>query len=578
MKRLLSILSIVFLAVVLIACGKEDKKVVGDYADVADGYYFAIEEEYNHDWKYYTVVEVRDGAVVDVEWNALNIYGGNDKVTASRTGEYVMSGSQAAWYEQAKSAEQFIIAEQTDEVTYDDGAETTDAITGVSIKVKPLFDLINDAIDAGPVEKGIYVEGYQHHAIQPDSKGFQYHGEFLVVNGTIVYAYFDAMAEVDGELTSKNQLGIDYGMNWFEQSAKAADYVIDNQDFDVIYKENGHSDSIAGVSIHINEFEEIFNGSMEILPLFAQYSDGTYFAAADEFSHGTKYIVALTIEGGKLVDAKWDAVGIYGEDLKSVQSENGLYEMHDTDDLTEEEHAEKLEWHEQAAAVIEHAIDNQSLSLNYTNDVGNTDTITSVSMKVMDFENLVIKALENGPISKSETEVYADGFYYGYFGENMLDTIKNDAPTQAWRYTASVYVYNGTIVYVDLNAIHEINTVSDTMETYDFAERYAAAEGDPATTIDDIVGKLISKDELGYVYGMGLDFATGQPNGELTWSDNTDIVEAAIIEAQEFTVDYYDNDGHTDSIAGISIHVVEFEEAFNAAMGITEEIVLPPAE
>ena len=64
MKRILSFVLALLLAVSLTACGSETA--------LQDGYYTAQAAEYSHGWKEYITIMVKGGSIVSVEYNAEN--------------------------------------------------------------------------------------------------------------------------------------------------------------------------------------------------------------------------------------------------------------------------------------------------------------------------------------------------------------------------------------------------------------------------------------------------------------------------------------------------------------------------
>ena len=67
MKRILSLVLALLLAVSLTACG--------DKTALQDGYYTAQAAEFSHGWKEYITIMVKGGSIVSVEYNAENASG-----------------------------------------------------------------------------------------------------------------------------------------------------------------------------------------------------------------------------------------------------------------------------------------------------------------------------------------------------------------------------------------------------------------------------------------------------------------------------------------------------------------------
>lgn len=302
MKKLFTFILIIAMVSVLAltGCGSseptvEDEGVVSTYED---GIYFAQEDGFaGSGYKYFTVITVEEGVITDAYWGGTNIQPSGNKRTASEAGNYPMvqvGGAAADWHKQAEAAEAWLLENQdptafeefyTDEEGHTDALQTDDG-TQVSIHVIEFFALAEKALASDPVPEGGFTtpEDYVVTTDLPaDDKGWAYKGEFIVVNGTIVDALYNAVfagefsddtakyfkTDKDGnpdstKPSSKLELGEAYGMAWDAQAVSAAAYVEDTQGFEVNYiDDEGHSDSIAGVSIHVNEFEELFNKAFE---------------------------------------------------------------------------------------------------------------------------------------------------------------------------------------------------------------------------------------------------------------------------------------------------------------------------
>ena len=67
MKRILSLVLALLLAVSLTACG--------DKTALQDGYYTAQAAEFSHGWKEYITILVKGGSIISVEYNAENASG-----------------------------------------------------------------------------------------------------------------------------------------------------------------------------------------------------------------------------------------------------------------------------------------------------------------------------------------------------------------------------------------------------------------------------------------------------------------------------------------------------------------------
>ena len=104
--------------------------------------------------------------------------------------------------------------------------------------------------------------------------------------------------------------------------------------------------------------------------------------------------VSLTVKDGKITEVTWDAVTEDGS-KKSVMSENGEYVM--TEDGPS--------WKEQAEALADALVENQSLGFFSTDEAGKTDSVSGVSISIGGFINLAEQCLaEAAGVELPETE------------------------------------------------------------------------------------------------------------------------------------------------------------------------------
>ncbi|MPW26899.1 hypothetical protein GC105_14025 [Alkalibaculum sp. M08DMB] len=284
-KIILLLLSLTLIASFAIGCasGGSDEPTSGEGVTYKDGVYYAEEETFadGNGYKYFVVVTVADGKISDAEWGGTNVQVLGNKKTLSEEGKYGME-----WHPQAEAAEAWLIENQDpaafDELyTTDEGhtdALKTDAGTSVSIHVVEFFDLAKKALASEPVAEGAYTtpSDFVATATLPleEEDVWEYRADFTVVNGTIVASNFnsvfvgeksdDTEKYFDGDKAlSKKELGVDYGMDWASNAEKSDAFLLETQGFTVNYiDDKGHTDTIAGVSIHVNEFEDLFNSAL----------------------------------------------------------------------------------------------------------------------------------------------------------------------------------------------------------------------------------------------------------------------------------------------------------------------------
>lgn len=232
-----------------------------------DGAYYAEESTYHPEWKYTTSLTVINGNVVAADWNGVSLYGGKDKDTLSKDGEYGMKagGASAEWHEQAEKVEAYFLANQDPtKITYKDEKGHSDTISGATMGVKYFFDLAKAALDKGPIAEGPYKDGFYYAQLPKFSEGFKYMAHIAVNNGTIVGVDFNGIAEnkedPDKDTFSKSGK---YGMKaagaqaeWHEQVEKAEAYLIQTQDpAKITFKDDaGHTDAITGATIKVKDF------------------------------------------------------------------------------------------------------------------------------------------------------------------------------------------------------------------------------------------------------------------------------------------------------------------------------------
>ncbi len=411
---------ILLIALVAVGCAKEEPKAEATVATPApkaavepataglkDGIYFAMDDEFaSSGWKETVTLTVAGGKITKADWNGVNVSGGADKKAYDKAGKYNMvkfGNAQAEWSVQAEKAEQHLIATQDPTaISYKDDEGHTDDIAGVSVHVNGLFTLAQKALAAGPVGRGPYADGaYFAIADEFPSTGWKEYVSFTVLNGRIAAINWSAINRTGDDKKAVDKAG-NYNMvkfgkaqdEWTVQANRVESHLIESQDLSAItYKdEEGHTDDIAGVSIHVNSMYELAekalaSGVQEIGP----YANGTYYASEEAFgSNGWKGFVSLFVSNGNIVQVYYSGVNEAGDDKQAFASE-GNYGMIKASKIDKE-------WHEQAQAAEAYLIETQDpKKINFTNAEGNTDDIAGVSMHVGDFFTLAEKALAAGP-------------------------------------------------------------------------------------------------------------------------------------------------------------------------------------
>ena len=248
---------------------------------------------------------------------------------------------------------------------------------------------------------------YEAKAEAADNNGFTDVVTLTVKDGKITEINWDAVG-ADGSTKSVLSENGEYvmtedGLTWKEQAEALAKAVVENQSLSFLnLDEQGKTDAVSGVSISIGGFTALAEKCLKEAAGITQtleLKDGTYEAKAEAAdNNGFIDQVTMTVADGKITEVNWEAVGEDGS-KKSVLSENGEYVM--TED--------GLTWKEQAEALANALIENQSLDFLQVNEQGKTDAVSGVSISVGGFISLAEKCMnEAAGIEKTE-EVPANG-------------------------------------------------------------------------------------------------------------------------------------------------------------------------
>ncbi len=258
-RRIAFVLLVLAATVLSISCSSSKLK---------NGVYFAQDSDFapQGGWKEQVVLTVERGKITSANWNGVSNIGVADKKTVAASGGYGMviaSKLGLEWHEQAANVEAYLV--KTQDIAFskfnDEGG--TDAITGASIHVKNFFDLVNKAIAAGPVQKGMYAKDGWFFAEQPDfdaNTGWKDSVLLTVVNGTLVDAVWNAKNSDPAKKSKLLQaLAGTYGMaaaaklgEWNVQAAAVQAELLKVQDpAKIPLKDDGTSDAVSGASIHL---------------------------------------------------------------------------------------------------------------------------------------------------------------------------------------------------------------------------------------------------------------------------------------------------------------------------------------
>jgi major membrane immunogen (membrane-anchored lipoprotein) len=254
------------LAVSLVLCIAMAGMVFGQ-AKAKDGVYFAQEDTFApQGWKDQVVVTVAGGKITKVNWNGVSNLGVADKKTVAAAGGYGMKKASKLgleWDAQAATVEAYLVKTQDPGFSKFKADGTTDAISGASLHVKAFFDLVNKALAAGPVARGIYRKDGWYFKDQPDfdaKTGWKDSVLVTVVNGTVVDVLWNGTSR-DAAKKSKlvEATAGRYGMakaakkgEWNVQAAAVQEAIVKAQDpAKIAVRSDGTSDAISGASIHV---------------------------------------------------------------------------------------------------------------------------------------------------------------------------------------------------------------------------------------------------------------------------------------------------------------------------------------
>ena len=248
---------------------------------------------------------------------------------------------------------------------------------------------------------------YEAKADAPDNNGFTDVVTVTVKDGKIAEVNWEAVG-ADGSTKSVLSENGEYvmtedGLTWKEQAEALAKAVVENQSLSFLnLDEQGKTDAVSGVSISIGGFTALVEKCLKEAAGITQtleLKDGTYEAKAEAAdNNGFTDVVTMTVTDGKITEVNWDAVGADGS-TKSVLSENGEYVM--TED--------GLTWKEQAEALANALIENQSLDFLQVNEQGKTDAVSGVSISVGGFISLAEKCMNEAAGIEETEEVPANG-------------------------------------------------------------------------------------------------------------------------------------------------------------------------
>ncbi|MDN5352393.1 MAG: hypothetical protein PWQ12_1313 [Clostridiales bacterium] len=248
------------------------------------------------------------------------------------------------------------------------------------------------ATEATTVTDGAYADGV-YFASQPTfgDTGWKYVVTLVVEGGKIVSADWNGGNVAGGK--DKKTLSADgeYGMDWHLQAKAVEDYLIENQSLENLNytDEEGHTDSVAGVSIHVKEFDELVTEALAQGPVgYGKYVDGAFYAEQAEYGDsGWKDTFSATVISGYIVSASWNGISESTDKDKKTASMDGDYPMVANGGASSE-------WYEQAAMMEDFLIQTQSVDAITMDASTHTDTVAGVTISVASFVELATEALQ----------------------------------------------------------------------------------------------------------------------------------------------------------------------------------------
>lgn len=336
MKKIISIFMVLFVVIVISACGKDDDKEGN--IDKPDGKYFAIQSVEDmksaEDYRYWTVVTVKNKKITKVEWNAYHTQGGiqkcegASKYDCSVAGIYGMNGNKGEWHEQANKVTKWIVDNQKyTGLTFDN--KKTDAISSVSITTEELFLLVQEALVGDPVPKGNFGSDGYYYAEDGRTEGQEY--KYVKANN-------------DGQPIDA------------EGNPLAEGYTVD----DLVYVEGEYTGLTFGAFI-------VVNGTLVHVDFNAAYT--LFDFVMDE----NKAFVKEELSGSKLVIC--DETGKPVKEYKTKDGAKYNYGMRGKTFNKPEQ-----EWFLQAQAAEEKLLEDQTLDITVTDGSGVIDGLSQVSM------------------------------------------------------------------------------------------------------------------------------------------------------------------------------------------------------
>ncbi|MBR5317514.1 MAG: hypothetical protein IKU39_06450 [Lachnospiraceae bacterium] len=465
-------------------------------------------------------------------------------------------------------------------------AETTEGAVKTGLSV--ITNLSGEAASAEA--NGVVTTDISLVAVTVNDNGVIESCAIDAVQGKVAFDSKGQLAAEAGEISSKNELGDNYGMRgfsgigkeWNEQAAYIADYAegktVEELKTNAI-DEAGmvkDADLASGATIYMGSFiwaiEDAVNNAKhcgaqsgdQLVLTSISSSNGSAAATAEAEGSAsvTSNIIAMTTNGDVIISCIIDAVQskagfaadgtLVGEVAGSVLSKAQLGEDYGLKAYS----GVGKEWDEQTLAFCEYVTgktveEATSIALTETTAPADADLAASVSIAVGDFVNLVKKAGEG---VASETTTVKTGFAVSATIGAESAGEKDGTTTTDISVVAVTVTEDGVIESCKIDAVQ--GKVSFT------------AEG----KISSEAGAVLSKKELGDDYGMRVASGIGKE-----WDEQIAAIEAYAVgkTVEELKTKAIDENGvvaDADLASGATLYMGSFIWAIEAAVNNAQDL------
>ncbi len=231
-----------------------------------DGQYFAEAGQYTSNWRDIVDVEVVNGNIKTITFNAVNEVATEykrNKPNLEEKSEVTESNPDNDWETQLQLLENYLVKNQDSilELT----KENMPSIEGVTLDAFPLVELLQQALTAGPLETGAYQDGQYFASLEDENHQIKHTINLLVHRGYIIAAHWDTTLPSDLKLTEEEQ---SYITQWNEQANLLEQHLIKYQDpTQITFNEENKTSDVSGVTIEVYQFIELATKALASGPL-----------------------------------------------------------------------------------------------------------------------------------------------------------------------------------------------------------------------------------------------------------------------------------------------------------------------